>query len=121
MKGSSELVEKLRHAISALHQKKIPASFVLMYDETWRLARMANRVLSKATHPLNVFNFDLLAWHIDAKENRAGFSPHRDRQPDDTSSSFHVDGKAKYATLMFFQQLYLHCSYGRRQAHINIG
>ena len=78
-------------------------------------------MLSKATHPLNVFNFDLLAWHIDAKENRAGFSPHRDRQPDDTSSSFHVDGKAKYATLMFFQQLYLHCSYGRRQAHINIG
>ncbi len=41
------------------------------------------------------------AWYIDPRENAAGFSPHRDRQPtnEEVENSFHKDGQAKYVTL----------------------
>ncbi|EJK66317.1 hypothetical protein THAOC_12774 [Thalassiosira oceanica] len=48
-----------------------------------------------------VFNFDVLAWSIDPKQNESGFSPHRDRQPETPSAlrdSFFRDGHSKYAT-----------------------
>jgi hypothetical protein len=47
------------------------------------------------------FNFDMLAWHIDARRKQVGFSPHRDRQPDNLDAlkdSFYPDGQAKYIT-----------------------
>lgn len=37
--------------------------------------------------------------HVDPSNGDAGFSPHRDRQPDDAASSFRADGSAKYSTL----------------------
>ena len=36
----------------------------------------------------NALNFDVLAWHVDARKGQAGFSPHRDRQPDNARESF---------------------------------
>ena len=42
---------------------------------------------------------DMLAWYIDASKGNVGFSPHRDRQPDDSPSTFRPDGKAKYTTI----------------------
>ena len=72
-----------------------------MYDEAWQLAKTANQILNKSTHPNNTFNFDVLAWYIDPSEGAAGFSPHRDRQPpnQEVANSFHEDGQAKYVTL----------------------
>jgi hypothetical protein len=93
------LTVKLKDAITALHKQGYPASFVLLFDETWELARLALKTLDDATHPSNVFNFDVLAWYIDPREGMAGFSPHRDRQPDNVESSFHSNGQAKYVTL----------------------
>lgn len=93
------LTVRLKKAITSLHKRGYPASFVLLYDETWEMARLALQTLDEATHPSNVFNFDILAWYIDPREGVAGFSPHRDRQPDDVSNSFHPDGRAKYVTL----------------------
>lgn len=93
------LTAKLKDAITALHKRGYPATFVLLYDETWELARLALETLSDATHASNVFNYDILAWFINPCENKAGFSPHRDRQPDNVKSSFHADGQAKYVTM----------------------
>ena len=94
-----QLTSNLKDAIISLHARGYPATFVLLYDETWELARLALKTLSVATHPSNIFNFDILAWHIDPRENVAGFSPHRDRQPIDVKSSFHEDQQAKYVTM----------------------
>jgi hypothetical protein len=94
-----ELTTKLREGISSLHEQNIPATFILLYDETWEYARFGKETLRDAAHHSNIFNFDVLAWYIDPKENTAGFSPHRDRQPDMTSDSFHKDEQAKYVTL----------------------
>ena len=81
-----------------------PATFVLLYDETWHLALQSQRCLlqqNSVLHPSMSFNFDVLAWHIDPNQNQVGFSPHRDRQPDTSEGlkqSFYEDGQAKYVT-----------------------
>jgi ectoine hydroxylase-related dioxygenase (phytanoyl-CoA dioxygenase family) len=41
---------------------------------------------------------DALAWHVDARNGESGFSPHRDRQPDDSKGTFRPDGSAMYTT-----------------------
>lgn len=46
----------------------------------------------------NAPNMDMLAWRVDAAAGEAGFSPHRDRQPDDAAASFRADGTPRYAT-----------------------
>ena len=94
-----QLTLKLKECISFLHKRHLPATFILLCDETWEYARYAKKILKDSTHSSNSFNFDVLAWYIDPKENAAGFSPHRDRQPEETSSSFHDDHQAKYVTL----------------------
>ncbi len=90
-------VGQVRGGIEALHKQKIPATFVLLFDETWELACQSKKVLEQATHEKNVFNYDLLAWYI--PPGSPGFSPHRDRQPDDAPSTFHSDDQqAKFVT-----------------------
>ncbi len=87
----------VREGIEALHNKKIPATFVLLFDETWQLARQSKKVLEKASHEKNIFNYDLLAWYI--PPGSPGFSPHRDRQPENSSVTFHSDDQqAKFIT-----------------------
>jgi Phytanoyl-CoA dioxygenase (PhyH) len=93
---NTSLVEKVRQGIQQLQRQNLPASFVLMFDETWELAMQSRKMLESATHSRNAFNFDLLAWFIPLGEG--GFSPHRDRQPDDAASSFHADQQAKFVT-----------------------
>jgi len=94
------LIQKLREGITVLHKDhSIPATFILLFDQTWELAQLAKRSLGECTHTKNVFNFDVLAWYIDPSENVAGFSPHRDRQPEDAPSSFHKCQQAKYVTM----------------------
>ena len=100
-------------------EHSLPATFILLFDETWKLARESYHLLlqsddeAKETQQQShkgilhrnsstmAFNFDMLAWYIDPKLNQAGFSPHRDRQPDslsDLKQSFYSDGQAKYIT-----------------------
>ena len=101
-------------------EHSLPATFALLFDETWKLARESYHLLlqgddgTKDTERQQsqkgilhrnsstmAFNFDMLAWYIDPKLNQAGFSPHRDRQPDtlaDLKQSFYSDKQAKYIT-----------------------
>lgn len=55
-----------------------------------------SRIMELATG--NRCNMDLLAWYIDPNSDQAGFSPHRDRQPDDSPASFRQDGTPMYST-----------------------
>jgi hypothetical protein len=64
-----------------------------LFDNTWELAASSRSVLEKSTLETNRFQFDILAWYIDS----GGFSPHRDRQPEDVAASFEKDD-AKFAT-----------------------
>ena len=89
-------VKLIREGIEALHHRKLPATFILMFDETWKLALESKRILEKSSHKKNIFNYDLLAWYI--PPGSAGFSPHRDRQPDDASTTFHSDNQPKFIT-----------------------
>jgi ectoine hydroxylase-related dioxygenase (phytanoyl-CoA dioxygenase family) len=84
-----QLISSLSSGVSQLVGQGWPACMILLFDETWRVARHATHILQAATHSENALNFDLLAWHIDPQKNESGFSPHRDRQPDDLLASFH--------------------------------
>jgi hypothetical protein len=88
------VIQALRNGIETLHKLGLPASFILCFDVTWELAAVSRAVLEKSTLETNKFHFDILAWYIDAA---GGFSPHRDRQPDDTAASFEKD-EAKFVT-----------------------
>jgi hypothetical protein len=97
--------DTVAQAISDLETRhSLPATFALLYDETWHLAFESQRLLLRGNsvlHPSMLFNFDMLAWHIDPQKNQVGFSPHRDRQPDTDEAlkgSFYSDGHAKYVT-----------------------
>ncbi len=76
-------------------------SFLLMYDEAWAVAHELSEVVLNATG--NRLNFDALCWHVDpyddlGDDEHTAFSPHRDRQPDDSPSTFRADGSAMYTT-----------------------
>lgn len=107
------LREKVGRCISDLEvNHNLPATFVLLFDQTWTLAAESHNLLLRSNeqsqnrgilqHAKNMaFNFDMLAWHIDPRLDQSGFSPHRDRQPDSLSAlkqSFYSDGQAKYVT-----------------------
>lgn len=96
LKDPHHLVENLRRGIESLKSEGWPASFIFLYDEAWVLAgRMANLMRRVSG---NEISFDALAWHVDQDRGEGGFSPHRDRQPDDATSTFRADGMAKYTT-----------------------
>lgn len=59
------LVERIRQGIELLHNLNLPATFILLFEETWDLARASRDVMKQCTHPINEFNFDLLAWYIE--------------------------------------------------------
>ncbi|KAF6257515.1 hypothetical protein COO60DRAFT_1223221 [Scenedesmus sp. NREL 46B-D3] len=75
-----------------------PPSLLVVYDEAWALVQQASALMADATGG-NRVNMDILAWYVDPSRGDAGFSPHRDRQPDDTPATFRPDGSAMYATL----------------------
>ena len=68
------LQEKLKIGIEQLTDAGLPASFILVFDETWKLARDASKFLTGITHKENILNFDLLAWHIDSSKGDVGVS-----------------------------------------------
>jgi hypothetical protein len=86
-------IQAMRKGVETLHKLGLPASFILLFDNTWELAAKSRSVLEKSTLGTNKFQFDILAWYIES----GGFSPHRDRQPEDIAASFEKD-EAKFAT-----------------------
>lgn len=88
-------LDQLRGGIVALVDAGWPASFIYVTDEAWRLAVDALGVLAVSPH--HVLTGDFLAWHV--APGSAGFSPHRDRQPEALADSFADDGQPKYATV----------------------
>ena len=72
-------------------------TWLLMFDEGWAIAHELTEIVERATG--NNLSFDVLSWHVDpADVETTAFSPHRDRQPDDSAATFRVDGTAMYAT-----------------------
>jgi len=95
--GIKETCRKLADAAQRIDEDGWPATFVMVYDEVWELAERMRGLMS-ATSGGNEINFDLLTWVINASKGQAGFSPHRDRQPEVPARSFRSDGTAMYAT-----------------------
>lgn len=88
--------ESLRRGVEELKRLGWHASFIFLYDEAWVLAgRMAQLMRGVSG---NEISYDMLAWHVDHEKGESGFSPHRDRQPDNVGDTFRSDGMAKYAT-----------------------
>ena len=95
---------RISRGISTIDEKHhLPSTFILLFDDCWHMAARSHHLLvNGGVIPKQmVFNFDVLAWSIDPKQNQCGFSPHRDRQPDTPSAlrnSFFQDGHSKYST-----------------------
>jgi len=107
----------LASAVEALLAAGWPPPFLLAFDELWAMQRQAAPLLAAASGG-NVPCGDALVWHVAPSDGDAGFSPHRDRQPQDVpvrllrlvlvarvlrlccvpQGSFRADGTAKYAT-----------------------
>lgn len=92
-RSAKNQIDGLRAVIGRLQELGYPASFCLLFDQTWELAASSKSMLSASTAEANRFQFDILAWYIE----KEGFSPHRDRQPKNAAATF-VDGNAKFAT-----------------------
>jgi hypothetical protein len=96
-KLNESLIECLRQGIENLSQAGLPATYILLYDETWELGLASCSILRHATHPKHQFGYDVLAWCIE----QSGFSPHRDRQPENDTNvmaSFTQQGDPDFVT-----------------------
>ncbi|CAE7254472.1 unnamed protein product [Symbiodinium sp. CCMP2592] len=98
-------VGRLAQGVLQLEQHGWPATFIALYDEAWAMARDAGAVMREATG--NSLCMDVVGFLVRPSQTK-GFSPHRDRQPEDwtpkgvppeTSATFKADGMAKYVTL----------------------
>lgn len=96
----------LADGIEALERSGWPPTFIAIYDEVWTLAQDATAIMQAATG--NVMSMDIVAFCVNAMHGARGFSPHRDRQPDDwmprgvpesVDGTFKADGIAKYITI----------------------
>lgn len=89
-------MEKLAKHVPKLMQYGWPPSFLIMFDELWALVYQMSEIMQKTTG--NQMNMDILIWYIDPNEDQSGFSPHRDRQPENPKITFREDGTPLYAT-----------------------
>jgi hypothetical protein len=87
---------ELARGIMLLHYQGWPATFILAFDESWTLANELSCMMENATGNRN--NCDILAWYIDPSKGHSGFSPHRDRTPDNPGSTFRADGTPLYSS-----------------------
>ena len=86
----------LANNVVKLMQYGWPPSFLVMFDEIWALVYKMSEMMFETTG--NRMNMDILIWFIDPNQNQSGFSPHRDRQPDDAEKTFRKDGTPMYST-----------------------
>ncbi len=90
MTSDTALASRLARCALRLRQCGWPASFMIMYDEVFALSHCVDRHMIALTGR-NSNNGDMLAWFIDPNNDEAGFSPHRDRQPENPAASFFTD------------------------------
>ena len=78
------VVQRLRRGVARLVSAGWPATFILVFDECWQAVRGMQQLLQQVhTGVTLACSFDIVAWHVDPGAGQAGFSPHRDRQPED--------------------------------------
>lgn len=91
----------LAKAVRQLEEYGWPPTFLLMFDEAWAICENFRDIMYE-TSGGNRLNFDILVWRIDPNKKQSGFSPHRDRQPEEVSKSFRGGKKgtgARYTTM----------------------
>uniref|UniRef100_A0A0G4FQM0 Uncharacterized protein n=1 Tax=Chromera velia CCMP2878 TaxID=1169474 RepID=A0A0G4FQM0_9ALVE len=114
--------ETLQRGVEALLENGWPPTFICLSDLIWDLYEsFHSRWIAKGAKDQCAVNFDFLSWYVrppcegsDGPEKQTpayrfamteGFSPHRDRQPDDAASSFFATetgsthGVPKYLTI----------------------
>lgn len=89
-------MEKLASNVARLMQYGWPPSFLIIFDEIWAIVHKMSQIMFETTQ--NKMNMDILIWYIDPNNNQSGFSPHRDRQPENAKETFRKDGTPLYAT-----------------------
>ena len=98
-------VDGLAEGARCLARHGWPATALSVYDEAWSLGRDAAELMKQATGNTPVM--DTLGFYVEPGDASKGFSPHRDRQPEDwiarglaedPRSTFRADGTAKYTT-----------------------
>ena len=88
------LVDKLAFAGSVLEYHGWPTTFLAIYDETWALAQQCQDWMDRLTDAAagkrvrNEFCMDIVGFNV---VDGVGFSPHRDRQPEDWVPKGHAD------------------------------
>jgi hypothetical protein len=87
---------ELARGVALLVEYGWPATFILVFDQTWELVDEVSSLMKRTTGNEN--NLDILAWHIDPREGETGFSPHRDRSPDDPTATFRADKTPRYSS-----------------------
>lgn len=101
----SQNVKLIADGITRLLVAGWPASAIMIYDEAWAMALDCKNMMKNATG--NSLCMDIVGFVVDPKKTH-GFSPHRDRQPEDwmpkgveksEKKTFKKDGMAKYVTV----------------------
>ena len=83
-----ELVRKLEAGAHLLAQAGWPATFLAMFDEAYQLAEHCQQFMTGVTQGKNTFSYDVVGFYV---QDGVGFSPHRDRQPEDWQPHGHAD------------------------------
>ncbi|CAD7935390.1 unnamed protein product [Amoebophrya sp. A120] len=84
---SRPLIRPLAEAAQILHDHGWPATFLAVYDEAWELAKQCQSWMDEVSCNQNKFCFDIVGFHV---VDGTGFSPHRDRQPEDWQPKGHL-------------------------------
>lgn len=69
----------LAAAADSLDETGLPAAFLFVYDETWLLFAGIRPLLSRLLGEGYRMLPDFWAWHVAARDDDAGWAPHRDR------------------------------------------
>ena len=73
----TELIQKLSKGIQELHNHGMEASFIILFDELWELARIIEMDVSTLTRGRLRLCHDMLAWRVQNGKRTDAFSPHR--------------------------------------------
>jgi hypothetical protein len=104
--GSAGAIERLCYGVRQLLKHGWPPTAITLFDEAWLIGADAAALMLATNGSSPVM--DTLGFLVDPATGDKGFSPHRDRQPDDWTSrglpedirqTFRPDGTAKYATV----------------------
>ena len=90
--GAAAPAARLADGVRRLMAAGWPPTAIVLYDEAWLMGADAGRLMSGATGNMPVF--DTLGFIVDPAKGDKGFSPHRDRQPDDWLARGHPEDVA---------------------------